>query len=93
MTTTDKPVQRRTRAVYNILYSGRHNARPVVVKIAAGDVLEFRELGRRRRWLLAVDTAFKYAVRLQALPRPERERQDDELRQVWKVLAAGAGVV
>jgi hypothetical protein len=64
VTTITKPVTRRTRESYSVLFT---KARPVVVTISPGDVLEFREHGRRGRWLLAVDTAFKYAVRLQAM--------------------------
>jgi hypothetical protein len=67
MTTTDKPVTRRTRRDYSVLYPSARDARPVVVTIKPGDILEFREHGRRGRWQLAIDTAFRYAVRLQAL--------------------------
>lgn len=64
MTEIKKPVTRKTRMPYSVLYA---KARPIVVSIKPGDVLEFREHGRRSRWLLSIDTAFKYAVRLQAL--------------------------
>ena len=63
MTTLHKPVSRRTAHDYAVLYT---KARPIVVTLLPGDVLEFREHGRRCRWLLAVDTAFKYAIRLKA---------------------------
>lgn len=66
MTTTDKAVKRRTRNEYRVLYPSGSTARPVVVAILPGDVLEFREHGRRDRWTLAIDTAFKYAVRVKA---------------------------
>ena len=63
MTTLTKPISRRTRHSYSTLY---RKARPVVVTLLPGDIIEFRESGRRCRWHLAVDTAFKYAVRLKA---------------------------
>jgi hypothetical protein len=66
MTSLAKPVRRKTRGAFNVLYSGARNARPIVVALVPGDVIEFRELGRRQRYLLAVDTAFKVAVRLHA---------------------------
>lgn len=52
-----------TREKYAVLYP---KARKIIVTLEAGDVLAFREHGRRHRWLLAVDTAFRYAVRCQA---------------------------
>lgn len=63
MTRIHKPTSRATVRSYAVLYQ---KARPIVVTLLPGDVIEFRELKRRCRWLLAVDTAFKYAVRLQA---------------------------
>lgn len=67
-----KPVSRRTRQAYSTLYV---KARPVVVTILPGDVLEFREHGRRQRWVLAIDTAFKYAVRLKAFQDGAQKRR------------------
>lgn len=67
MKTIDKKVQRRTRDSYRVLYAPGYRARPIVVAILPGDVLEFREHGRRGRWLLAIDSAFKYAVRIKAV--------------------------
>lgn len=63
MTRINKPVSRATRESYAVLYA---KARPIVVSIRPGDVLEFRELGRRGRWLLSIATAFRHAVELQA---------------------------
>jgi hypothetical protein len=63
MTTTDRPVKRATTGQYAVLY---RKARPIVVAIERQDILVFREKGRRSRWTLPIDTAFKYAVRLQA---------------------------
>ena len=66
MTTINRPVKRRTNHRYNVLYCSASKARPIVVAILPGDVLEFREHGRRMRWYLAIDSAFKYAVRMKA---------------------------
>jgi hypothetical protein len=67
MTEIGKPVKRRTQGSYSVLYSSPRKARRIVVSILPGDVLEFREHGRRLRWYLAIDSAFKYAVRCKAL--------------------------
>lgn len=48
---------------YSVLYT---KARRIVVCLEAGDIISFRELGRRHKWYLAVDTAFRYAVRCKA---------------------------
>lgn len=58
-----KPVKRRTAAVYRVLYN---QPRHIVVTLAPGDVLQFREAGRREVFPLPVDRAFKFAVRLKA---------------------------
>lgn len=63
MTTFAKPVQRVTENAYNVLYAGQSHARPIVVKLCAGDVIEFREKRGRHRWLLDVKHAFKFAVK------------------------------
>lgn len=63
MTELTKPVHRKSGRSYAVLYA---KARPIVVTMLPGDVLEFREHGRRARFHLAFDTAFKYAVRLYA---------------------------
>ena len=85
MTTTDKPVTRRTRFDYSVLYASASKARPIVVKIAAGDILQFREHGRRAVFSLAIDTAFKYAVRLTAFHQAaEQARQDPRPRRSRK---------
>lgn len=63
MTELNKPVRRKTRSTYNVLYCGGRKARAIVVELRPGDVLEFRELGRRIRWQLPIETAFRYALR------------------------------
>ena len=63
MTKTDKKVRRATRGEYRGLFT---KARRIVVAIGPGDNLRFRELRCREEWLLPIDTAFRYAVRLKA---------------------------
>lgn len=64
MTTLARPVTRRTRGAYAVLY---RQPRPIVVTLAEGDLLEFRESGRRTKWTLPIDTAFRQAVRVKAI--------------------------
>ena len=59
-----KPVARNTRDEYTVLRSCK--ARRIVVTLAPGDLLEFREQGCRLRWSLDIETAFKIAVRCSA---------------------------
>lgn len=75
MTELNKPVRRRTRFSYNVLYHGAHKARRIVVELQANDVLSFRELGRRTHWQLPIDSAFRYAVRLSALAEAAARRR------------------
>jgi hypothetical protein len=75
MTELNKPVRRRTRRRYSVLYIGDRKARQIVVELQPGDVLEFRELGRRGRWQLAIDSAFRYAVRMRALAECAQRRR------------------
>lgn len=64
MTDFDKPVQRRTRGAYRVLYAAPQR---IVVRLAPGDLLEFRAHGARTRWTLPADAAFRFAVRCKAL--------------------------
>jgi hypothetical protein len=64
MTIIARPVTRRTRGAYAVLY---HQPRPIVVTLAEGDLLEFRETGRRTKWTLPIETAFRQAVRVHAI--------------------------
>ena len=59
MTNLDKPVSRRTRSAYAVLYS---KPRHIVVTLCPGDVIAFRELGRRGIWRLPIERAFRLAV-------------------------------
>ena len=63
MTNLNRNVSRRTRFEYSVLFSKRAK---IVVTLALGDILIFREERRRRRWALPIDIAFFYAVRRQA---------------------------
>lgn len=64
MTEINKPVRRRTRGTYSVLYCNARKARKIIVEVAPADVLVFRESGRRIRFTLAIDDAFTYAVRM-----------------------------
>lgn len=67
MTATDKPVQRVTREAYMVLFPNcRRKARRVVVRIDAGDLLRFREAGRRRWYDLPIAETFGIAVKCAA---------------------------
>lgn len=68
----DKAVKRRTRGAYSVLY---RKTEKIVVRLAPGDLIEFRASGRRSRWTLPVDTAFKYAVRLAAFAAAAEKRR------------------
>lgn len=70
MTRFGKPVVRVTRGAFPVLY---RQPRCIVVAFAPGDLIQFREYGRRQTWALPVDVAFHHAVRLVALSKG-RER-------------------
>jgi hypothetical protein len=76
MTVLRKPVRRVTTGEYAVVRVSKPSK--VVVSLLPGDVLEFRELRRRKRYLLAVDTAFRHACRLhaqhEAALKPKRKR-------------------
>jgi len=59
MTAFNKSVFRRTRGEYSTLY---RKPRPIVVGLIPGDLIEFREHGRRECWHLPVDVAFRLAI-------------------------------
>jgi hypothetical protein len=67
MTSTNKPVQRVTERPYMVLFPNcRRKARQVVVRIDKGDILRFREKGRRQLYDLTIDQAFSIAVKATA---------------------------
>ena len=75
MTSLTKAVRRKTRRTYSVLYVSE--ARPIVVSLEPGDVITFRESGRRQVWSVSIDRAFRLAVReaAQALPRKKQPRR------------------
>jgi hypothetical protein len=72
MTSLTKAVRRKTRFPYTVLYSGE--ARPIIVSLEPGDVISFREAGRRQTWSLPIDRMFRQAVRETAIAQ-RRERK------------------
>jgi hypothetical protein len=60
-------VRRRSHGSYSVLYQGAGKSRPIVVTLARNDTLIFREHQRRESWAIAVEDAFRYAVRCRAL--------------------------
>lgn len=74
MTELNRIVRRRTRETYNVLYSSARHSRQIVIELKPGDVLEFRELGRRIRFALPIEDAFRIAVRRQAQRELARRR-------------------
>jgi hypothetical protein len=72
MVTTEKKIQRVTTGEYRVLYQ---KARPIVIVIDR-DKVGFREKGRRQVYWLAMDDAFRIAVRAEsARARAERKRK------------------
>ena len=65
MTALTKAVRRKTRFPYAVLYAGK--ARPIIVSLEPGDVITFREAGRRHSWSVPIDRVFRHAVRDSAL--------------------------
>ena len=79
MTSLTKAVRRVTRDTYTVLYTG--DARSIVVSLEPGDVMTFREAGRRQTWSLPIDRMFRQAVREAALAqRRERKARRSRVR-------------
>lgn len=79
------PVSRRTREEYRVLFASANKAKPIVVSIMPGDILRFRELRGRSHWDIAIDCAFRYAVKLHALAEAgERGRKKQERKRQVK---------
>lgn len=57
-------VKRRTRGSYSTLY---RQPRQIVASFKQGDLISFRESGRRAQFVLPADAAFRYAIRLAAM--------------------------
>ena len=61
MTDLTKRIKRRT--------IGLHRGRRIVVSLHPGDVLSFREERTRKEFLLSIEGAYTYAVKLEVLRR------------------------
>lgn len=66
-------VRRVTRGSYSVLY---RKTRRIVVSLEQGDLITFREHGRRQKWMLNADTGFKYAVRITAFAAAAEKRRN-----------------
>lgn len=71
MTSLEKSVNRKTRGAYRILYA---TPRQIIVSLKPGDVLAFREAGRRQEYSIPIDTVFRIAVRNWATAEAERKK-------------------
>jgi hypothetical protein len=79
VTPLNKAVRRMTRHPYTVLYTCE--ARPIVVALEPGDVITFREAGRRQTWSLPIDRMFRQAVREAAqVQRKERKTRRSAAR-------------
>lgn len=79
MTTITKPISRKSRDNYAVLFSGQRKARQIVVTLLPGDFIEFREAGRRGKFMIPIEGAFRFAVRCHALQQSAekaRKRKD-----------------
>ena len=73
MTSLTKAVHRKTRFPYAVLYAGK--TRHIIVSLMPGDVITFREAGRRQVWSVPIDQVFRQAVRETArVSRQEKRR-------------------
>ncbi len=73
MTPLSKPVRRKTRHSYAVLDGGQ--ARAIIVSLEPGDVITFREAGRRHVWTSPIDRVFRQAVREAALSLHQEKRR------------------
>lgn len=86
MTELNKDVTRVTREATHNLKCGIGDERKIVVTLAVGDVIKFREKGRQGEWSLPIDALFRFAV--QAKIRHDLREQDKEnlyVKSVTKV--------
>lgn len=77
MTPLRKDVRRKTTGQYRVLYS---QSREIVVTLKPGDIIEFREAGRRSGFPLAIDTAFRYALKLHSDAAARAKREERKAR-------------
>jgi hypothetical protein len=64
MTPLVKNVSRRTRGFYEVLCAGY--PRQIIVTLAPGDLLIFREAGCRTKFTYPIDSAFRNAIHAKA---------------------------
>lgn len=74
MTNLNRPVRRRTRDAYAVL---QPKAGRIVVTLAPGDLLVFRQERGRHAWTLPIEAAFRAAVHRQVA----RDAAEKELRR------------
>jgi len=79
MTSLTRAVRRKTRFPYAVLYAGK--TRPIIVSLEPGDVITFREAGRRHVWSVPIDRIFRQAVREAAVAQ-RRERKSRRRSQL-----------
>lgn len=63
MTVLNKPLRRSTQSSYRVLFQ---KPRQIIVLLLPGDILGFKEKGRRSIFHLPIETAFRIAVREKA---------------------------
>ena len=73
MTPLTKAVRRVTRHAYTVLYTCE--ARRIVASLEPGDVITFREAGRRQTWSQPIDRMFRQAVRETAQAQKRKRNQ------------------
>lgn len=73
MTPLHKTVRRVTRHAYAVLYASEPRA--IVVSLEPGDVITFREAGRRQVWSVPVERVFRRAMRETALDARRARRE------------------
>lgn len=81
MTPLRKSVKRRTVNQYRVLYN---QPREIVVTLRPGDIIEFREAGRRQSYSLAINTAFSYALKLHADALLRAKKEARKLRKAGR---------
>lgn len=59
MTRLTKRVERETETW------SRHSRRNLIIALCPGDMIEIREKGTRKRWVLPIDAAFSLAVKME----------------------------
>jgi hypothetical protein len=62
MTTIRKPYYRITSGAYSVLH--HRSFRQIVVGLEPGDVLTFREKGRRRKFSFPIESAFRQSIKI-----------------------------